>query len=305
VKLEADGARYRSAVWRRGHPLRVERRAASTRPDGWQPPDLFLVRGRVPPGEFEFERPGWGRPGDERSQGHYRFESVTASGARFRLDEISLFVSASRFRECAFRQERRGPIGGHTEADGSFGHGVRSTYQECLFDHVDFGQRGGGFSPGDARFERCTFRFCNWRWLMADRADFVDCAFEGLMKRAWFYGVDPEDPDRVNEFARNDFTRAKLRGVEFRAGLDLTDTKLPTGPEYLRLDELRSRIAGAREAIETWPEAERRHAEIVLAIFEEEGIDTLFAWRGSLPQPDSRLWQLLEHSFRRPTRQSR
>ena len=171
---------------------------------------------------------------------------------------------------------------------------MRCTYQECLFDHVDFGQRGGGFSPDEARFERCTFRFCNWRWFMATRADFVDCSFEGVMKRAWFFGADPEDPDHVNDFARNDFTRAKLRGVEFRAGLDLADTRLPDGPEYLRLDDLRSRIAGARAAIQSWPEEQRREAEITLAIYDGEGIDTLFAWRGSLPARDSRVWQLLE-----------
>jgi hypothetical protein len=292
-----DWIGYLSAVRRRGHMVRVERRTASRTPDGWQPPDMFVVRGPVPAGEFEFERPSWGRPGEEHRQGHYRFESVTASGARFCLDEIAWFASASEFRECVFRQERRGAIRDHTGAEGSFGHGVRCTYQECLFERVDFGQRGGGFSPGHARFERCRFRFCNWRWLMATRADFVDCAFEGLIKHAWFYGSDPEDPDCVNEFAGNDFTRAKLRGVEFRAGLDLTDTKLPSGPEYLRLDDLQSRIAGARRAIQTWPEDERRDAEIVLAIYEDQGIDTLFAWRRSLPEPDSRLWQLLERSF--------
>jgi hypothetical protein len=274
--------------------VRVKRRVASRQPDGWQPPDRFVVRGRVPAGEFEFERPGYGRPGDERNEGHYRFESVTASGARFRLDDVSWFAGASEFRECAFRQERRGPIGDHTGAQGSFGHGGRCTYRECVFDHVDFGQRGGGFDAGEARFERCAFRFCTWRWLMATRADFVDCTFEGLMKRAWFYGSDPDDPGHVNEFTRNDFTRAKLRGVEFRAGLDLSDTKLPTGPEYLLLDDFRSRLAAARAAIETWPEHERREAEIVLDIHQDEGLDMLFAWRGSLPGQDSRVWQVLE-----------
>ena len=282
-------------MWRRTADLAIERLRGSATPEGWQPPDRFVVRGRVPPGEFEFERPTWGRPGDEHQQGHYRFESVTALGARFRLDGTAWSASGSRFRECEFRQERLGPIGDHTGAQGSFGDGELCTYDQCRFDHVDFGQRGGGFSPDDARFERCTFRFCRWRWLAATRADFVDCVFEGLIKRAWFYGADPQDPGHLNEFARNDFTRAKLRGAEFRAGLDLTDSRLPDGPEYLRIEDMPSRIAAARAAIQAWPEAERRDAENVLDIYDEHGVRTLFAWRGALPNANSPIWQLLEH----------
>jgi len=181
-------------VWRRKAEVTIERQRASVTADGWQPPDRFVVRGRLPPGEFEFERPTWGRPGDEHRQGHSAFESVTASGTRFQLDGTAWSASGSHFEECEFRQTL-GPIGIHTEAEGSFGLGERCVYTDCLFDHVDFGQRGGGFASDDARFERCTFRFCRWRWF--------------------------------NEFARNDFTKAKLRGVEFRAGVDLTDSRLP------------------------------------------------------------------------------
>jgi hypothetical protein len=283
-------------VWRRKTELTIDRHRASATPDGWQPPDQFVVRGRLPPGEFEFERPTWGRPGDEHRQGHYSFESVTASRARLNLDGTAWSASCSRFQECEFRQEL-GPIGDYTGAQGSFGHGERCTYEHCVFDHVDFGQRGGGFAPDDARFEHCTFRFCRWRSCAATRADFVDCVFEGLMKRAWFYGADPEDASHRNEFARNDFTRAKLRGVEFRAGLDLTDSRLPEGPEYLRLDDLPSRIAAARKAIRAWPDDERRDAEIILDIYEDQGVKTLFAWRDSLPHADARVWQLMSPSW--------
>ena len=285
---------YVVGVWRRKTSLAVESRPGAARPDGWRPPDEFVVRGRVPAGEFEFERPAWGRRGEERHQGHYRFESVTASGTRFLLDGTVWVAAGSRFEDCVFRQQQRGPSRDYAGAQGTFGDGERCLYVKCLFDHVDFGQRGGGFFPGDARFERCTFRFCQWRWFQATRADFVDCTFEGVMKRAWFYGADPQDRERVNEFARNDFTQAKLRAVEFRAGLDLRDAQLPQGPEYLRLEHLRSRIAAAREAIQSWPDSERPEAETILDIYDGESIDTLFAWRGSLPAPDSRVWQLLE-----------
>lgn len=142
-------------MWRRKAGVTIERQRASVTPDGWQPPDQFVVRGRLPAGEFEFERPTWGRPGDEHHQWHYRFESVTASGARFQLDGTAWSASCLHFQECEFRQERRGPIGVHTEAEGSFRLGERCVYEHCLFDHIDFGQRGGCFSPDDARFESC------------------------------------------------------------------------------------------------------------------------------------------------------
>lgn len=276
----------------------VESRPGAENADGWRSPHEFVVKGRVPAGEFAFERPAWGRPGDERHQGQYQFESVTASGTRFLLDGTVWDAVGSRFEDCVFRQQQRGPHQDQAGAQGSFGHGERCLYLNCVFDHVDFGLRGGGFVAGDARFERCTFRFCGWRWLQATRADFVECTFQGLMKRAWFYGADPQDHERVNDFARNDFTHAKLRGVEFRAGLDLRDSKLPQGSEYLRLEDLRSRIASARQAIRSWSASERLGAETILDIYDGEGIDTLFAWRGSLPSPDSRLWHLLESPTR-------
>src|SRR5690242_1605399 len=109
-------------MWRRKADVTIERHRASVTPDGWQPRDHFVVRGHLPAGEFEFERPTWGRPGDEHQQGHYQFESVTASGTRLQLDGTAWSASGSHFRECEFRQERRGPIGVHTEAEGSFGH---------------------------------------------------------------------------------------------------------------------------------------------------------------------------------------
>lgn len=47
-------------------------------------------------------------------------------------------------------------------------------------------------------------------------------------------------------------------------------------------------------AVADWPEEERRHAEIILDVYEEEDADTLFAWRRFLASPTSPVWALLE-----------
>lgn len=67
---------------RRKADLTIERQRASVTPDGWQPPAQLVVRGRLPPGEFEFERPTWGRPGDEDEQGHSSAPPAAASVTR-------------------------------------------------------------------------------------------------------------------------------------------------------------------------------------------------------------------------------
>jgi hypothetical protein len=79
-----------------------------------------------------------------------------------------------------------------------------------------------------------------------------------------------------------------------RNGLDLSTNRLPEGAEYLHLDRFRERLQRARVAVAAWPEEERRHAEIILDIYEQEDMDILFAWRRSLANPTSPVWALLE-----------
>jgi len=47
-------------------------------------------------------------------------------------------------------------------------------------------------------------------------------------------------------------------------------------------------------AVAAWPEEQRRDAEIILDIYEEDDMDILFAWRRSLANPASSVWALLE-----------
>jgi hypothetical protein len=99
---------------------------------------------------------------------------------------------------------------------------------------------------------------------------------------------------RRNQFSGNDLSRAKPRRVLFRNGLDLSTNRLPEGPEYLHLDRFGERLQHARWAVAAWPEEERRDAEIILDIYDEEDMDILFAWRRSLAGPESPVWPLLE-----------
>jgi hypothetical protein len=82
--------------------------------------------------------------------------------------------------------------------------------------------------------------------------------------------------------------------VVFRNGVDLSTNRLPEGPEYLHLDRFRERLQAARVVVAAWPEEERRDAEIILDIYDEEDMDILFAWRRSLAGPESPVWPLLE-----------
>jgi hypothetical protein len=267
------------------------------RPPGYRAPDQFVVRGTLPPGPFVFQHPPWGTAQEPRDQGHYQFDHVTAVDGEFTLDNLAWHSCHSSYARCVFRQTGKGadPTAGYSGAQGLFGH-CPSVYRDCTFDHVDFGLRGGGFLLGEARFERCTFRYCNFRDFEARHADFIGCSFIGVMRSARFWGTTPQGDDRPrhNLFTGNDLSQAKPRRVEFRNGVDLSANRLPEGPEYLRLDRFRERLQRARAAVADWPEEERRDAEITLDIYGRNGMDELFGWRRALADPESPVWALLE-----------
>jgi hypothetical protein len=267
------------------------------RQPGYRAPDQFVVRGTLPSGPFVFRHPPWGTAREPQDQGHYQFDQVTAVDGVFSLDNLAWHDCHSSYTRCIFRQTGKptSPTVGYRGAQGLFGH-CPSLYQDCTFEHVDFGLRGGGFSIGEARFERCTFRYCNYRQFEARHADFIDCTFIGVMKSARFWGTTPKGDDRPrrNQFTGNDLSRTKPRRVEFRNQVDLRSNRLPEGPEYLHLDRFRERLERARLAVADWPEEQRRHAEIILDVYQEEDMDVLFSWRRSLAGQESPVWALLE-----------
>jgi hypothetical protein len=220
-----------------------------------------------------------------------------AVDGEFTLDNLAWHSCHSSYSRCVFRQAGKStnPTAGDRGAQGLFGH-CPSVYQDCTFDHVDFGLRGGGFDVGEARFERCTFRYCSYRWFRSSHADFIDCTFIGVMQSAWFWGTTPVGEERPlrNRFTGNDLSRAKPRRVLFRNGVDLSSNRLPEGPDYLHLDRFRERLQAARLAVAAWPEEQRRDAESILDIYEEDDMDILFSWRRSLANPASPVWALME-----------
>jgi hypothetical protein len=267
---------------------------------GYRAPDQFVVRGSLPPGPFAFQHRLWGTALEPKDQGIYEFDQVTAVDGEFTLDNLFWSSCHSSYTRCVFRQTSRATSktrtsGREEPAAGLLGR-CPSTYQDCTFDHLDFGLGDGGFLLGEARFERCTFRYCSYRWFRSTHADFIDCTFIGVMQSAWFWGATPlgDEWPRRNQFTGNDLSRAKPRRVVFRNGVDLSTNRLPEGPEYLHLDRFRERLERARAAVAAWPEEERRDAEIILDVSEEDDMDILFAWRRSLANPTSPVWAPLE-----------
>ena len=133
-----------------------------------------------------------------------------------------------RFERCKF--------GGWRVRDGEpcFGGGPhRSHYLDCNFDGANLRH----FSPGRARFERCTFH----RVIISDgyqpEAEFVDCSFSGRITDTVFWARAPFS-QVLNEFVRNDFTQCVLDGVSFRGGIRVCDQRLPESAEYRYVADL-------------------------------------------------------------------
>lgn len=81
--------------------------------------------------------------------------------------------------------------------------------------------------------------------------EFVECVFSGRLDHAYFNGAVPHD-DRAslgrsrNEFYANDFRDMDLYDVAFRTGIDLTQQRLPTGPNYVYVANAPTALASAR-----------------------------------------------------------
>jgi uncharacterized protein YjbI with pentapeptide repeats len=260
------------------------------------------VRGTIPAGPFQFERQTWGGEGRWTTDASYRFHSVSAHGATFNLDAVGFFAEASEFTDCMFSQTPSVTKSNlkeynHSLTTGLFGGNERSTYRGCTFHHMDFRSRGGGVDPGNATFEGCTFSYCAFNHFSPTHADFINCTFLGTITSAMFWGETPiRTPDpRRNAFIGNDLTGAKLRRVYFRKGVDLSTCRLPEGPEYLRVHRFLSKVNLVRAEIGTWPDKERKRAQVLLDYYEDDRQDLLFLWRGAVRDAD-RLLALLDRA---------
>jgi len=204
-------------------------------------------------------------------------ENAVVEGGDYSGRDLVDFVSAgSRFVDCKFESMKLG--------DAVWGAGgppaySQSVYVGCSFDKI----RIRGMHGGWARFERCSFRdvvISGWNYQVAD---VVECVFTGTMKSnrggGAFWGSPLSDyqdryQKRVNEFWGNDFSGCKLVGMDFRRGVDLRLQVLPSGPDYVYVEDGLAAVDRALTVIESWSDEEqRRSAQSYLGICRKDLLD--------------------------------
>ena len=211
--------------------------------------------------------------------------------------EYALLTSrSSRFERCNFDRIRveRGPLGQYPQ----------SLFRDCTFRGAKFRI---GADPGLARFERCSFEGATIEEWFTFCAEFVECSFAGArISTSRFLGTPFEcfgwlqlrHRRKRNEFHGNDFSQAELIDTSFGAGIDLDAQRLPTGTEYLRINDAEKRIEEARPRIGAWDELAKRGVSSVLNVLEERARDQrdLFVRKDTFelaPELGEKLWNLL------------
>ena len=194
-----------------------------------------------------------------------------------------LAVVNCRFERCDFSSARIN--------DAGFGSGRgNSEYIECSFD----GARIAWFSPGEARFVRCSFRDVKLDELFSYRGEWIGCTFSGVLKKGVFERSIRESDRRftnrlVNEISGNDFRALEFRDIAFRSGVDLEDQLLPTTASYCYVPNAVSALFRTRTEIDAWKDDDlRREALSLVELLEMElrnGQQQLFLRRDSLYGP--------------------
>lgn len=160
-------------------------------------------------------------------------DQKTLNGEIFRGQKWPDFVAiGSSFKSCDFSNVRI--------EQACFGAGMtQSFYTECCFDGAEF----YATSPGNVRFDRCTFRGVKIHVFNGMMAEFVDCTISGTIKKGFFNGNPHQNPlipppnRKSNEFHGNDFSAAKLLDIGFRTGIDLSQQRLPRGNDYIYVED--------------------------------------------------------------------
>jgi len=190
-----------------------------------------------------------------------RLDSEDFSGRKL----IDLTAVGSKFVSCRFENMRI--------KSGCFGAGREvSEYIDCSFD----GSSIRMIPVGYARFERCSFRNTDIHDWICFAVEMVGCTFSGKMRHVILNGTPQADDQAVvhrerNEFRGNDFSEAKLEDLSFRTGIDLTQQKLPIGPEYVYVPNAENAVRQARAEILEWKDIElRRLSMVLISTFEEE-----------------------------------
>jgi hypothetical protein len=160
--------------------------------------------------------------------------------------------------------------------DASFGVGREtSEYVECSFDGARIRFGPGGYT----RFVRCSFQNVDLRDWFCFTVELVDCTFSGRLRKAFFNGTVPEEKRGNagrdhNEFHNNDFSAMEFIDVAFRTGIDLTEQRLPSGPDYLYLPDATAAIRRARAEVVHWEDLDMRQPALTfLNSLDEELVD--------------------------------
>jgi hypothetical protein len=190
-----------------------------------------------------------------------RLDHVRVAARDYSSRSFAKFTAiGSRLEQCRFNNVRIG--------DASFGSGREmSEYVECNFDGLQFDHGGG-----HARFVRCSFRDVYIREWLAQSTELIDCTFSGRIDWAVFCGRIPIEKARTdlhreqNVFRGNDFSDTQLMEPDFRGGIDLTQQRLPSGPEYLYVADAASAITRVESGLKEWNcNAEVRRAALLIA----------------------------------------
>ena len=160
------------------------------------------------------------------------------------------------FKDCCFDGARIGQMW--------FAGGKEQTvYKNCSFDNV----RTKYTTGLRVRIEGCSFkdvRIIGWSLRLCD---LVNNTFTGTMKAGIsggsFWGAPmPYDQKhfrpfkKTNEFRGNDFSGCTLVGMDFRRGVDLRLQKLPTGYNYIYMEDGKRALKQALQKLDTWEDKE-------------------------------------------------
>jgi len=184
--------------------------------------------------------------------------------SRRKLAQFS--ASGSRLEACRFDKTKM--------QDASLGAGREtSEYVDCSFDGARIRFGPGGY----ARFVRCSFRDVDLRDWFCFTVELIDCTFTGRLRKAFFNGTVPEDKRTSagrerNEFRGNDFSAMTLIDVGFRTGIDLTQQKLPSGPDHIYVAEAAEAVQRARASVIGWDELDLRKPAMTLINLLEEDV---------------------------------
>lgn len=149
-----------------------------------------------------------------------------------------LRLRACVIRECSFRGANlRGVVLGAAAVTGPWA-GKRNSFFNDDFSGANLKET----VYIAAAFNHCDFSNAFLQKITFGTSTFENCRFEGELREVWFWRSDwftrgyPENTFPPNAMLNVDFSRARLRDVQF-CNLTLADVKLPSDDEHIVLND--------------------------------------------------------------------